>query len=167
MVSVVKKQFLRKKMKKIIPFESIGTIYTPYTKTAPFRTNENIIDGEYFIDVHSDLEEALYKLNSFNYIHILFYIDKAKKAKLKVHPPYENAASVGLFASRSPNRFNPIGLSTVKIIKIEKNRIYTSCLDILNNTPLLDIKPYIPYSDLKTNANSGWLENLDKTNLLL
>ena len=149
-------------MSDIIPFKSIGTIYTPYTDIAPFRANEDIIEGEYIIEINLELKEALYKLDTFNYIHVLFYIDKAKNAKLKVHPPYKDAASVGLFASRSPNRFNPIGLSTVKIIKIEKNLIYTSCLDILDNTPLLDIKPYIPQNDLKTNANSGWLENTKK-----
>ncbi len=149
-------------MKKTISFKAIGTIHTPYTEIAPFRADEKIQDGEYIIEINPELEEALYKLDTFNYIQVLFYIDKAKKAKLKVHPPYENAASVGLFASRSPNRFNPIGLSTVKIIKIEKNKIYTSCLDVLDNTPLLDIKPYIPHNDLKTNANSGWLENTKK-----
>jgi tRNA (adenine37-N6)-methyltransferase len=156
MVSVVRKKQCIKQMKKTISFKAIGTIHTPYSEVAPFRADENLIDGEYIIVVDTEFEDALYKLDCFNYIQVLFYIDKAKEAKLRVHPPYENAGSVGLFASRSPNRFNPIGLSTVKIIKIEKNLIFTSCLDVLNNTPLLDIKPYIPHNDLKTNANSGW-----------
>ena len=100
--------------------------------------------------------EALHKLEKFSYIHVLFWIDRAKPGKNIVHPPYEEAGKVGLFASRSPNRHNPIGLSTVKVIKIEENIIHTSCIDALNKTPLLDIKPYLKSLDLKEGANNGW-----------
>jgi tRNA (Thr-GGU) A37 N-methylase len=64
---------------------------------------------------------------------------------------------VGVFASRSPFRKNKIGMNTVKILGIEKNRIYTSTMDALDNTPLLDIKPYIKDLDCFPEANDGWL----------
>lgn len=137
-------------------FSPIGTIHTPYKEIAPFRADESIDEGIYKIEVFPEFADALYKLEMFNYIHILFWIDKSKPFKLRVHPPYENAGEVGLFASRSPNRINPIGLSTVKLLNIEDNILITSCLDVLNGTPLLDIKPYIRDLDLKENANLGW-----------
>jgi len=141
-----------------ITVNPIGLIHTPYESLAPFRPDENQ-DGEFIIEINPDLEDALFLLSKFDYIHVLFYIDRSRKYKTKVYPPNADGKEVGLFASRSPNRPNPIGLSIVKIIKIEKNLIYTTGIDILNNTPLLDIKPYIPDLDCKPNAGSGWLNN--------
>lgn len=140
----------------MILYDAIGIIHTPYPEMAPFRCDENA-EGDFFIEIYPKFQYALYLLQEFNYMHILFHIDKAKHYKLRVKPPNAGGKEVGLFASRSPNRPNPIGLSTVKIKSIEGNIIYTSGLDILNQTPLLDIKPYIPAVDLKPEANSGWI----------
>ena len=75
---------------------------------------------------------------------------------------------VGLFASRSPVRPNPIGLSIVRLKRIEGNVVYTSGLDVFDGTPLLDIKPYIKGLDSKDDANYGWIKELDdKDHLLL
>jgi len=141
----------------MILYDPIGVINTPYIDTAPFRCEEDA-EGEFYLRLLPQFQEALYLLEKFDYLHVLFHIDRGKHYKLKVNPPNADGQEVGLFASRSPNRPNPIGLSTVKIIKIEKNIIHTSGLDVLDNTPLLDIKPYIPAIDLKINANSGWIE---------
>ncbi len=143
-------------MKNDMNFEIIGKIHTPYKDVAPFTPDEKLCDGEFVIELFPEYQKALYKLDRFNYIYVLFYIDKAKQAKLRVHPPYEKAGEVGLFASRSPNRFNPIGLSIVKIKKIKDNKIYISCIDAFNGTPLIDIKPYFKDMDMKTDSNNGW-----------
>lgn len=141
-------------------FKPIGTIHTPYISDAPFQDYSGK-EGEFYIRVHRAYEEGLYLLDRFNYLHILFGFHKpAKSFTLRVHPPRANGREAGLFASRSPHRVNPIGLTIARIKKIEKNIIYTSGLDILDGTPLLDIKPYIPDTDLKEDANTGWIGEL-------
>jgi tRNA-Thr(GGU) m(6)t(6)A37 methyltransferase TsaA len=73
--------------------------------------------------------------------------------------PFLDNIQHGVFATRAPNRPNPIGLSVVRIIKIEKNIIYVENVDILDETPLLDIKPYIPAFDIHKTEKNGWIEN--------
>jgi len=65
----------------------------------------------------------------------------------------------GVFATRSPSRPNPIGISTVKLLKIEKNILYIQDVDVLDETPILDIKPYVPEFDINEDIKRGWLEN--------
>jgi len=80
---------------------------------------------------------------------------------MRVSPPWAGGKQVGVFASRSPVRPNPVGLSIVRIKKIAGNKIYTSGLDVFDNTPLLDIKPYIKGLDNKDDADYGWIKGLD------
>ncbi len=137
-----------------IEYTSIGTIKTPYEKEAPFRPNPDA-DGDFIIVVKPEYEEALYKLGAFSHIIVLFHFDRSLQTRLRAHPPHMHGLEVGLFASRSPRRINKIGLNIVKILTINKNIIHTSPMDILNNTPLLDIKPYIPDLDCHPGASSG------------
>ncbi|MCD4772762.1 MAG: tRNA (N6-threonylcarbamoyladenosine(37)-N6)-methyltransferase TrmO [Bacteroidales bacterium] len=140
-----------------IEFNSIGTIHTPYKEIAPFRPDENE-KGIFFINVDKQYQKALFELNKFQYIIVYFYFDRSFKKNLVAHPPNYNGKEVGLFASRSPNRLNGIGMDIVKLIRIERNIIYTSCLDVFDNTPLLDIKPYIENLDSKPQAGNGWMD---------
>lgn len=141
-----------------IKLTPIGTIHTPYLEKAPFTDYENA-EGEFFVEVMDEYVQGLYLLNELNYFYIIFHIHKPdKQPRLRVFPPRGNGKEVGLFATRSPNRFNPIGLTIARIKKIKGNRIYTSGLDILDGTPLLDIKPYIRDFDMKEDANMGWIE---------
>lgn len=142
-----------------IQFKSIGTIFTPYLEKAPFRPLEEA-DGYFHITLFDEYLDCLFELEKFSHIIILFHIDKAKSHKNRVYPPFAEGKEVGLFASRSPNRPNPIGMTVAKLKKIEGNKIFTSGLDILNKTPLLDIKPYIPEIDSKPEANSGWIDEI-------
>jgi len=86
-----------------------------------------------------------------------------------VSPPWIPGTKIGLFASRTGVRPNPIGISIVRIKKIEDAAIFTSGLDVFDKTPLLDIKPYIKDLDSKEDANYGWMDDLDsnKEHLLL
>ncbi|NQT76514.1 MAG: tRNA (N6-threonylcarbamoyladenosine(37)-N6)-methyltransferase TrmO [Bacteroidetes bacterium] len=137
-----------------IEFTSIGNIKTPYEKEAPFRPDPDA-GGDFIIVVKPEYEEALYKLAAFSHIIVLFHFDRSLQSRLRAHPPHLQGLEVGLFASRSPRRINKIGVDIVKILKINKNMIHTSPMDILNNTPLLDIKPYIPDLDCFPGASSG------------
>jgi tRNA (adenine37-N6)-methyltransferase len=151
-----------------IQFNSIGVIHTPYIEKAPYQPVKND-EQQFSIVVDPEFMQGLHELDRFNYIIVLYHIHLLKKkAEMSVMPPWSNGQKVGLFASRSPVRPNPIGLSIVRIKKIEKNIIFTSGLDVFDNTPLLDIKPYIKDLDSKLDANHGWLENLeDKEHLWL
>jgi len=144
-------------MEEIHGFRPIGTIHTPYGETAPF-TNFEEAEGEFWVEVDDRYREALYLLDKFRYVYLVFFLDRGREPKLKVQPPRGKGITVGLFASRSPNRFNPIGLTIARILRIEGGRIYTSGLDILDRTPLLDLKPYIRDFDCKEDANMGWIE---------
>ncbi|MHB1405590.1 MAG: tRNA (N6-threonylcarbamoyladenosine(37)-N6)-methyltransferase TrmO [Desulfitobacteriaceae bacterium] len=151
-----------------IKLEPIGRIYTPYfNENTPHQPVPDA-PGEFWIEVNSDYADGLKDLEKYRYIYVLFHFDKAKgNMKMTVSPPWASGAEVGLFASRSPNRPNPIGLSIVEIKEISGNEISISGIDVYNGTPLLDIKPYIHSIDAKTDANDGWLDELeDKGHLL-
>ena len=135
-----------------IEFTSIGTIYTPYDDQAPFRP-ELDAEGEFSIIIDREYQDALQDLEKFSHIIVLFYFDKATKTNLKAHPPRLNGKETVLLASRSPNRINKVGMDIVKVLDITDNVIKTSAMDILNNTPLIDIKPYIPDLDCHPDAN--------------
>ncbi len=155
-----------------INFKSIGIIETPYMDFAPYQPVEED-NGEFKIILNPEYEEGLHKLNRFKYIYVLYFINKvSKKPELTIKPSWLGSfapeSGIGLFASRSPVRPNPIGLSIVRIKKIEENIIYTSGLDVFDGTPVLDIKPYIKDLDTKEDANHGWLDDVkDKDHLML
>ena len=153
-------------MKTNISFQSIGTIHTPYETTAPAQPQASASPCS--IEISKEFEKGLYKLNSFNTIMVFFYLDQNNHYKEhSITPPWISEGSVGVFASRSPDRPNPLGLSIVSLYSIENNILNISSIDAFNNTPVLDIKPYIPEIDLKPDANSGWLNDSDAKKHLL
>ena len=100
-------------------------------------------------------------MNSFRYIYVIYYLHRVSRdIEDFVSPPWAGGYEVGLFASRSPARPNPIGLSIVRVKDIVGSEIYTSGLDVYDGTPLLDIKPYIQDLDSKADADHGWLDEL-------
>jgi tRNA-Thr(GGU) m(6)t(6)A37 methyltransferase TsaA len=136
--------------------KSIGRIRTPYHENPPHQPDPDA-EGDFYIDLDPTFEDGLYKLASSRYIYVLFYFDRQDKTvALRVKPPWADGVEVGLFASRSPHRPNPIGLSIVRLKQIDGARLYISGIDVLDNTPLLDIKPYVKGLDNKDNANRGW-----------
>ncbi len=151
-------------MSKLInfKFKQIGIIRTPYVYSAPYQPVDED-KGDFCIVLDPKYREGLLKLKSFRYIYVIYYIDRLKRnISMVVNPPWAGGVEVGLFASRSPVRPNPIGISVVRIKKIIGNEILTSGLDVFDNTPLLDLKPYIKDLDSKDDANYGWVDSLDK-----
>lgn len=145
----------------MIALEPIGIIKTPYTDHAPYQPVHNDV-GEFYIELKPEFEEGLKELLRFKYIYLLFYIDRLKeKPKMRFAPPWLPNKELGLFATRTPSRPNPIGLSIVRLINIIDTKIYVSGLDVFDGTPLLDIKPYIKELDDKSDANYGWLNDVD------
>lgn len=141
-----------------ILFHPIGTIHTPYTShhDVPHQPNPEAA-GTFYIELNPELADGLYRLDTFNYIQVFFFLDRPDKpVTLHVHPPSGGGMEVGLFASRSPRRPNPIGLSTVRLKGITGTRLDISGIDVLDNTPLLDLKPHFKGLDFKDDANDGW-----------
>jgi len=117
-----------------------------------------LVKGENF-------EQALKDLDGFDYIWVIFVFHHNSTWKPVTNPPYSDGnGKKGVFATRSPYRPNPIGMSCVKLEKISGNRIYITDSDILNNTPVLDIKPYISDYDSFPHASRGWLDNIERDN---
>ena len=140
--------------------DPIGSIKTPYLDSAPYQQVVND-EREFYLQLKPEFIAGLKDLESFAYIYVIYYIDQLKTApKMEVSPPWAAGKKIGLFASRSPVRPNPIGLSIVQVKKIVDDRVYTSGLDVFDGTPLLDIKPYILDLDSKCDANNGWVEAL-------
>lgn len=152
-----------------IKFKSIGTLHTPYLPSLPIpHQPTKDAPGEFWITLQPEYAEGLDKLLTYRYITLLYYLDQAKlDSPLKFHPSWAPEIEVGVFASRSPHRPNPIGLSIVELKGIEDNEILISGIDVYNGTPLLDIKPYIHVIDAKHDANDGWYETLpDKDHVI-
>lgn len=104
--------------------------------------------------------DSLEGLDEFSHIWVLFHFHQNQISHFhaKVHPPRMGGGKIGVFATRSPHRPNPIGLSLVKLEKIEAPYVYVSGIDIVDGTPVLDIKPYLSYVESVAEARSGWVQ---------
>ena len=104
-------------------------------------------------------EHSLEGLSEFSHVWLLswFHLSTNKTFHPKIHPPRMKGGKIGVFASRSPHRPNPVGLSLTKLERVEKDTLYLSGIDLINGTPILDVKPYLPISDIAANPLSGWV----------
>src|SRR5262249_2374077 len=114
--------------------------------------------GHILLAPHQNFEQALEDLRGFNRIWVIFWFHKNTHWKPKVLTPH-GPPKRGLFATRSPHRPNPLGLSCLEIASIKGLKIEVINHDLIDGTPILDIKPYISYADAWPNSQQGWLEN--------
>jgi tRNA-Thr(GGU) m(6)t(6)A37 methyltransferase TsaA len=108
-----------------------------------------------WIEFDPDLVEGLADLDGFSHVTLFYYFDRAGAPRMTVIP-FLDVHPHGLFATRSPARPNPIGISTVRLVAIEGATIRIEDVDMLDGTPLLDIKPYVPALDDRADARIGW-----------
>ena len=147
-------------MKKII-YKPIGIIHTPFkdTKGTPNQpTAAKNVGG--FIEIQPEYMEGLNDLEGFSHLILIYHFHLSVGYSLKVKPFMHNHFR-GVFATRSPKRPNPIGMSIVRLVKVEGARIYVKGLDIVDGTPILDIKPYIA-DDRQKAEQIGWLSERAK-----
>jgi len=141
-----------------IKYKPIGFIHTPFKepKGVPIQpvAGEDI-EGK--VEILPDYVEGLKDLEGFSHIILIYHLHLSKKPSLLVKP-YMDEKLRGVFATRAPSRPNPIGLSIVRLVKIKGNMVYIKDVDIVDGTPLLDIKPYVPEFDLREVNKIGWLE---------
>lgn len=147
---------------KKITFSPIGIIHSPHNtpeKTPIQPAYANGICGK--VEIFPEYIEALKDLDGFSHIYLIYYFHKSDKVKLTVKPFLEDIER-GLFSTRSPYRPNPIGFSILKLNKIEENYLFVENIDILDGTPLLDIKPYTSKFNFLGEVKSGWQDSIDE-----
>lgn len=140
-----------------IHFKSIGVVHSPFkeVKGTPIQPpGAKNVKGS--IEVFPEFCEGLSDLDGFSHIILLYHFHKVKESKLTVKPYMDNS-SRGVFSTRIPGRPNPIGLSIVKLLGVEDCTVTIEEVDILDGSPLLDIKPYVPEFDHREANRIGWL----------
>jgi tRNA (adenine37-N6)-methyltransferase len=137
--------------------EPIGVIHSPFTEieNMPIQP-KGAPDVEGTVHLHESYIEGLKNLEGFSHIYLIYVFHKVQRISLTV-TPFMDSTERGVFATRSPVRPNHIGLSIVQLIKIENNILTVKGIDILDETPLLDIKPYIKNFDSVEGSLSGWM----------
>jgi tRNA-Thr(GGU) m(6)t(6)A37 methyltransferase TsaA len=141
-----------------ITFRPIGVIRTPFATIEGMPVQAALgsaVGVAGTIELDPELADALADLDGFSHITLLYHLDRVGPTKLSVVPFLDNRPH-GLFATRSPARPNPIGLSTVRLTGIEGATLRIEDVDILDGTPLLDIKPYVPALDDRSDVRIGW-----------
>ena len=141
-----------------IEYHPIGVIHTPFKepKGAPIQPRRSGgAKGQ--VEVFPEYAEALADLDGFSHIVLLYHFHLSKGYKLKV-VPFLDTVERGLFATRAPRRPNQIGLSVVRLDRIEGSVLHVANVDMLDGTPLLDIKPYVADFDDEGEVRIGWLE---------
>lgn len=138
-------------------FHPIGTIRTPHKaiEGMPIQPG-GAADAAGRAEVDPALVEGLQDLDGFSHLILLYGFHKSRGYELTVKPFLEDRQR-GLFATRAPRRPNPLGISIVKLVRIEGTVVHFKGADVLDGTPLLDIKPYVPRFDAYPEAKSGWL----------
>ena len=139
--------------------KQIGIIHSPYKepKGTPIQpVSGEAVEGE--VEVFRKYRKGLKDLDGFSHVILIYFFHLILKSQLRVIP-YMDKRSHGVFSTRAPGRPNPIGISVVELLDIDKNILRVRDLDIVDGTPLLDIKPYVPDFDRRPDAKIGWLEN--------
>jgi tRNA (adenine37-N6)-methyltransferase len=139
----------------------IGIVHSPFRRATETPIQSFMAKGaEGTIELFPEFIPALRDLEGFDRIWLLYWFDRSDSARLVVKP-FLDTIEHGVFATRSPCRPNPIGFSCVRLLSVEGQRLRIGELDILDQTPLLDIKPYVPAFDCFNVERIGWLT--DKT----
>jgi len=142
-----------------VVYKSIGMIHTPFTE----KVNTPIQgvfapDSKGEVEVFPDYAAGLKDIGGFSHLILIYHFHLAEDCSLTAKP-FLDKGKKGIFSIRHFNRPNPIGLSVVRLDKVKDNILEVSEVDILDGTPLLDIKPYVADFDIRQNVRQGWYEH--------
>ncbi|NJD59332.1 MAG: tRNA (N6-threonylcarbamoyladenosine(37)-N6)-methyltransferase TrmO [Anaerolineales bacterium] len=145
-----------------IKYQPIGIIHSPFDslEDMPIQPTSDI-SGSGTVEIFPQFIDGLKDLEGFSHVYLLYHFHEIHQSRLIV-TPFLDKEPRGIFATRAPSRPNPIGLSLVNLIRLENNLIYVDRLDVLNETPLLDIKPYVPNFEHIQNIRIGWLDRVKR-----
>jgi len=137
--------------------QPVGIIHSPFTEKdkTPIQASRSLAIGQ--VEIYPEFADGLKDIEALSHIYLLYAFHESQGYKLQVKPFLDNQEH-GIFATRYPYRPNPIGLSVVKLLSCENNILTVEGVDVLDGTPLLDIKPYVPDFDLRTDVRAGWYE---------
>ena len=134
----------------------IGLIYTPFQHSEGTPIQSAMASGaQGTVELFPEFTPGLLDLAGFERLWLIYLLDRASAARL-IARPYLDTQEHGIFATRSPARPNHIGLSSVRLLSVDQNRLLISDVDMLDGTPLLDIKPYVPAFDCFNVTRTGW-----------
>ncbi len=141
-------------------YEPIGVVHSPWKEKRTAPRQGTVLEAEGVIELYprDGFLHALSDIDGFERLIVLFHFHQVENWKPKVLPP-RSSVRRGVLATRSPHRPNPIGLTVVRLMGVRGLCLDVKDLDILEGTPVLDIKPYIPYADAFPGARAGWLED--------
>ena len=136
----------------------IGVIRTPFTEArgTPIQPSE-AAGASGTVELYPDFVPGLADIEGFERIWLLYMFDRSRGTRLTV-TPFLDTVERGLFATRAPCRPNPVGLSSVRLLAVEGNLLRVADVDMLDGSPLIDIKPYVPRFDAYPDVRHGWLE---------
>ena len=140
-------------------YRPIGIIHSEYKQKEGVPI-QGILSKESkgWVEIFPEFKKGLKDIDGFSHIFLIYCFHLSKGYSLLTKPFLENKKH-GIFATRAPKRPNPIGISVVKLEKNKDNKLYINEVDIIDGTPLLDIKPYISKFDARDNAKMGWVKN--------
>jgi len=144
-------------MNQIIMYSPVGIIHTPFTEPSLTPIQSRFSRARGWIELFPEFAEGLSGIDQFTHLILLYNFDRAAGPSLKTAPLVDASTSFGIFAMRHFNRPNPLGISLVRLERRDGCRLFVTGIDILDGTPLLDLKPYIPSFDSVPDAGSGWL----------
>lgn len=146
-----------------VSFKPIGIIHSQHQNTERIPI-QPVYAGDCLaqVEIFPEFADGLRDLDGFSHIYLIYYCHQADAVKLRVKPFLQNIEH-GVFATRAPNRPNAIGLSIVKLVRRDGNILYITGADMLNGTPLLDIKPYVKRFDRIDSERDGWQDEVDDT----
>ena len=141
-----------------IRYKPIGIIHSPFREPSgtPIQP-AGARDIESTVEIASEYVKGLEDIEGFSHVILIYHFHLSRGYLLKVKP-YMDEKSRGVFATRAPSRPNPIGISIVRLVKVDGNVLYIRDVDIVDGTPLLDIKPYVPEFDTRKVEKIGWLK---------
>ena len=142
----------------IVTYRPIGVIHSPFARLEEMPVQPSgEVAGPGRVEVFPEFSSGLKDLAGFSHVILLYHLHRVRRADLIV-TPFAGSEPRGLFATCAPTRPNPIGLSVVRLTGIEGSTLLVEEVDVLDGTPLLDIKPYVPEFDYRPDARVGWLE---------
>jgi len=146
-----------------ISYRPIGIIHSPFKEPhgTPIQT-ASAKDIEGTVEIFPEYVEGLKGIEGFSHILLIYLFHLSRGWTLKLKPYMDNQLR-GVFATRAPARPNPIGISIVRLVRVDEGKLYIRGVDMVDGTPLLDIKPYVPEFDVREVDRTGWLtENIHK-----
>ncbi len=141
-----------------VEYRPIGIVHSPFTEQSGTPIQPSRAKGARgSVEIFDDYVEGLADLDGFSHIYLISHLHRSRGFSLKV-VPYLDTVERGLFATRAPKRPNPIGLSIVDLVAIEGATLTVENIDLLDGTPVLDVKPFVGNFDDRVDIRTGWLE---------